>query len=201
MLHLPAEAKKLLQLLRGGKTKLARDAYQVISQTPTELLAFMDADFRNAKVAAKVRNYLQKWRPMRLAAPVAELESLGIARGPKFDKILDQFFDLQLRGKVRSPEDVTKRLKQLAGIKDEPKKKLKEEKKKRGTALEAAGAKRAAKATEAKAAGAASAAAAKSEAKVTAAAPSRAAKGPAPRKQAKHAKPAAASKSRKRARR
>ena len=201
VLHLPAEAKKLLQVLRGGKTKLARDAYQVISQTPTELLAFMDADFRNAKAAAKVRNYLQKWRPMRLSAPVAELESLGVARGPKFDKILEQFFDLQLRGKVRSPEDVTKRLKQLAGIKDEPKKKLKEEKKKRGTALEAAGAKRAAKATEAKTAGAANAADAKNEGKATAVAPSRAAKPPAARKHAERAKPAVRSKAKKRARR
>src|SRR5579864_4089844 len=201
VLHLPAEAKKILQVLQIGKTKLARDAYQVISQTPTELLAFMDADFRNAKAAAKVRNYLQKWRPMRLSAPLAELESLGIARGPKFDKILEQFFDLQLRGKVRSPEDVTKRLKQLAGIKDEPKKKLKEEKKKRGAAIEVAGARRAAKATEAKAAGEA-----KGEAKVTTvergkAAPSRSAKAPAARKHAKRAKPAARSKSKKRARR
>jgi hypothetical protein len=199
VLHLPAEAKKLLQVLRGGKTKLARDAYQVISQAPTELLAFMDADFRNAKAAAKIRNYLQKWRPMRLGAPVAELETLGVARGPKFDKILEQFFDLQLRGKVRSPEDVTKRLKQLAGIKDEPKKKLKEEKKKRGTALEAAGAKRAAKATEAKAAGAANAPEAKIEPK--AAPPSRTAKSPASRKHAKRAKPAVRSKGKKRARR
>jgi tRNA nucleotidyltransferase/poly(A) polymerase len=200
VLHLPPEAKKLLQILRGGKTKLARDAYQIISQTPTELLTFMEADFRNAKAAAKIRNYLQKWRPMRLAAPVAELESLGVARGPKFDKILDQFFDLQLRGKVRSPEDVTKRLKQLAGIKDEPKKKLKEEKKKRGTALEAAGAKRAAKA-----AGAANAADARIEAKVATergrTAPARAAKAPAARKHAKRAKPAVRSKGKKHARR
>jgi hypothetical protein len=130
---------------------------------------------------------------------VAELETLGVARGPKFDKILEQFFDLQLRGKVRSPEDVTKRLKQLAGIKDEPKKKLKEEKKKRGTALEAAGAKRAAKATEAKAAGAANAPEAKIEPK--AAPPSRTAKSPASRKHVKRAKPAVRSKGKKRARR
>ncbi len=205
VLHLPNEAKKLLQLLRGSKTKSARDAYEVISQTPTELLTFLDAEFRNAKVAGKVRNYLQKWRPMRLAAPVAELENLGVPRGPKFDKILDQFFDLQLRGKVRSPEDVAKRLKQLAGIKDEPKKKLKEEKKKRGTALEVAGAKRAAKATEAKAAELAGvpSADAGSETKSAhaKAAPSKAKKTHAARRIAKHAKRPARPKSKKRARR
>ena len=200
VLHLPNEGKKLLQVLRGGKTKTPRDAYQVITQTPTELLAFMEAEFRNAKAAAKIRNYLQKWRPMRLSLPMAELDTLGVARGPKFDKILEQFFELQLRGKVRTPEDVTKRLKQLAGIKDEPKKKLKEEKKKRGSALEAAGAKRAAKANEVKTAEQASApvgeasrgpklAAASERPK---AAPSKGGKTPAARKAAKkRAKPAA----------
>ncbi len=204
VLHLPQEAKKLLQLLRGGKTKLARDAYQVISQTPTEMLVFMDAQFRNAKAAAKIRNYLQKWRPMRLGAPVAELESLGVPHGPKFDKILDQFFDLQLRGKVRSPEDVIKRLKQLAGIKDEPKKKLKEEKKKRGNALEAAGAKRAAKASEAKPADAASRPAGGARpvrAEHSKPPASKAKKISAPRKATNHARHTAKSKSKKRVRR
>ena len=209
VLHLPHEANKLLQVLRGGKTKAPRDAYQVISQTPTELLAFMDAEFRNAKAAGKVRNYLQKWRPMRLSSPMAELDALGVARGPKFDKILEQFFELQLRGKVRSPEDVTKRLKQLAGIKDEPKKKLKEEKKKRGSALEAAGAKRAAKATEVKTAEQASASPEEAgrEVKPAAgagvkAAPSKTTKASAvPKAAAKRAKPSAKPKPKKRTRR
>lgn len=129
ILHLPAEAKKLLQVLRGGKTKTARQAYDMISSTPTGLLVFMSAEFRNPKAAGKIRNYLQKWRPLRQSLPAAELESLGVARGPKFDSILDQLFDLQLRGRGKTPPDVTKLLKQLAGIKDEPK--PKEEKKKK----------------------------------------------------------------------
>lgn len=144
ILHLPNEAKKLLQVLRGSKTKTARQAYDVISAAPTDLLAFMAAEFRNPKVAGKVRNYLQKWRPMRLNSPATELESLGVARGPKFEKILEQFFDLQLRGRGKTPPEVTKLLKQLAGIKDEAKPK-EEKKKKRGKAIEAAGANRAAK--------------------------------------------------------
>ncbi len=144
VLHLPHEAKKLLQLLRGGKTKTARQAYDVISAAPADLLVFMAAEFRNPKAAGKIRNYLQKWRPMRLSLPSAELESLGVARGPKFDKFLEQFFDLQLRGRGKTPPEVTKLLRQLAGIKDEPKPK-EEKKKKRGKALETAGANRAAK--------------------------------------------------------
>ncbi len=144
VLHLPQEAKKLLQLLRGGKTKTARHAYDVISAAPTDILVFMTAEFRNPKAAGKIRNYLQKWRPTRLNLPAAELESLGVAHGPKFDKILEQFFDLQLRGRGKTPPEVTKLLKQLAGIKDEPKPK-EEKKKKRGKALESAGTSRAAK--------------------------------------------------------
>jgi tRNA nucleotidyltransferase (CCA-adding enzyme) len=144
VIHLPHEAKKLLQLLRGGKTKTARQAYDVISTAPADLLVFMTTEFRNPKAAAKIRNYLQKWRPMRLSLPAAELESLGVARGPKFDKVLEQFFDLQLRGRGKTPPEVTKLLRQLAGIKDEPKPK-EEKKKKRGKALETAGANRAAK--------------------------------------------------------
>jgi tRNA nucleotidyltransferase (CCA-adding enzyme) len=139
VLHLEAEGKKLLQILRGSKTKTAREAYEVISKTPTEMLAFVDAEFRNPRAGSKIRNYLNKWRPLRASLPVAQLDSLGVPRGPKFDKILEQLFDAQLRGRGRTPEDVTKLLKKLAGIKEEPKKKAKEEKKKnKGKILEAA---------------------------------------------------------------
>jgi tRNA nucleotidyltransferase (CCA-adding enzyme) len=137
IVHFPAEAKKLLQLLRGSKTKTARQAYDVISATPTDLLAFTCAEFRNPKAAGKIRNYLQKWRPIRMNLPAAELESLGVPRGPKFDKVLDQLFDLQLRGRGKTPPEITKLLKQLAGIKDEPKPK-EEIKKKRGKVHESA---------------------------------------------------------------
>lgn len=145
ILHLEAEGKKLLHVLRGSKTKQARDAYEVTSKTSTEMLVFVDAEFRNARAGSKIRNYLHKWRPLRASLPVAELDSLGVPRGPKFDKILEQLFDLQLRGRGRTPEDVIKLLRKLAGIKEEPKKKAKEEKKKKkGRILEAAKQKQAA---------------------------------------------------------
>ncbi|HLW83311.1 MAG TPA: hypothetical protein VKS20_14835 [Candidatus Acidoferrales bacterium] len=141
IIHLPNEAKKVLQILRGSKTKTAKQAYEVISNTPPGLLVFMMAEFRNAKVATKIRSYLQKWRPIRLNLPSAELESLGVPRGPKFDKILEQMFDMQLRGRGKNPEDVTRLLRQLAGIKEPPKPK-EEKKKKRGKGAEAAKSKR-----------------------------------------------------------
>lgn len=127
--HLVPDAQKIVKMLKGRKTNAPRDAYFYLASLPPEMLAFIEVEMPNPRALSKIRNYIHKWRPMRLALPVAELDALGIPRGPKFDKILEQLFELQLRGKARSPEDRTKALRALAGIKEEPKKK--EEKKKR----------------------------------------------------------------------
>src|SRR6202041_3719617 len=92
----------------------------------------IEVEMPNPRALSKIRNYLQKWRPLRMASPAGELEALGVERGPKFDKIIDQFFELQLRGKGKTPEERTKILKNLAGIKDEPKKPEKVKKEKKG---------------------------------------------------------------------
>ena len=100
-----------------------------VNSLPPEMLAFIEVELPNPRAVSKIRNYVQKWRPMRLALPFGELDALGVARGPKFDKIIEQLFEMQLRGKARSPEDRTKALRSLAGIKEEPKKKEEKEKK------------------------------------------------------------------------
>jgi len=144
------EGKKIVHTLKGRKMNAPKEAYFYIASLPPEMLAFTEAEFRNPGALAKLRNYAQKWRPMRLASPVAELDALGVARGPKFDKILEQFFERQLRGKVRLPEERAKALRQLAGIKEEPKKKEKEKKKHKGKESAQAPAKPAAKPVSAK---------------------------------------------------
>ena len=118
-----AEAQKVVQTLKGRKMNAARDAYFYIASLPAEVLAFIEVEMPNPAAMSKIRAYVQKWRPLWLSLPSAELESLGVARGPKFDKILEQLFEMQLRGKGKTPEDRTKLLRQLAGIKEEPKKK------------------------------------------------------------------------------
>jgi hypothetical protein len=115
--------------LKGRKTNAPKDAYFYLGTVPPERLAFLQAEYGNSKAGAKIRNYLQKWRPMRASLPMAELDALGVPRGPKFDKVLEDFFEAQLRGKGRDPIERTKILKRLAGIKDEPKKKIEEKKK------------------------------------------------------------------------
>jgi tRNA nucleotidyltransferase (CCA-adding enzyme) len=128
--HLLPEAQKIVKMLKGRKTNAPKDAYFFIASLPAEMLAFLEVELPNPRALSKMRNYVQKWRPLRLALPAAELDSLGVPRGPKFDKILEQLFEMQLRGKGRDPETRTKLLRQLAGIKEEPKKKPEKEKKK-----------------------------------------------------------------------
>jgi len=125
------EAQKILKILKGRKTNSAKDAYFYIASVPSEMLVFIETEMPNPKAVSKIRNYVQKWRPLRLALPAAELDALGIPRGPKFDKIIEQLFEMELRGKGKLPEDRTKILRNLAGIKDEPKKIEKPEKKRK----------------------------------------------------------------------
>lgn len=123
------EAQKVVQTLKGRKMNAPRDAYAYLASLPAEILAFVEVETPNPAAMSKLRGYIQKWRPLRLSLPVAELDALGVQRGPKFDQILDQLFEAQLRGKGKTPEDRAKLLRQYAGIKEEAKKKPEKEKK------------------------------------------------------------------------
>jgi hypothetical protein len=129
ILRMEDEGKKLVKLLIGRKTNVPRDSYALLEATPLAVVAYVLAESKNTKAKSKIRNYIQKWRPMRLNLPsvATELESLGMERGPKFDKVVEDFFHMQLAGKGKTPEDRTKILRKLSGIKEVPKK---EEKKK-----------------------------------------------------------------------
>jgi hypothetical protein len=63
-----------------------------------------------------------------LPVVVNELEALGMARGPKFDEVIEQVFAAQLTGRGKTPEEREKILRKLSGIKEPPKKKEKEKK-------------------------------------------------------------------------
>ena len=126
------ESLKMVKMLSGRKTALPGDAYAFLEKTPGDVLAVAMAESSNSKALNKIRAYLQKWRPLRQALPAAvmELESLGMARGPKFDHVIEGLFNQQLLGKGRVPEDRIKVLRKLSGIKEIPVKKIKEEKEK-----------------------------------------------------------------------
>ncbi|HVB35442.1 MAG TPA: hypothetical protein VNJ52_13875 [Patescibacteria group bacterium] len=119
---LDAAVRDAVKTLKGRQTESPLDAYRFLDALPRDVMAFVLAEHADVRVTNKVRNYLQKWRPLRLALPAAELEALGVPRGPGFDRILEQLFERQLKGKGKTAIDRTRLLRQLAGIKPEPKK-------------------------------------------------------------------------------
>jgi tRNA nucleotidyltransferase (CCA-adding enzyme) len=121
---LEADAAKVVKLLTGPKTASPRDAYAFLENASLDVLAYILAESSNAKAVGQIRNYLTKWKPLRTALPgvATELEVLGLEHGPKFDKVLEDFFQVQLTGRARKPEDHAKILRKLAGIKEQPKK-------------------------------------------------------------------------------
>jgi tRNA nucleotidyltransferase (CCA-adding enzyme) len=126
----PEEAQEIQKQLTGKKTKTPIEAYHFIEKLPLEVVAYLLAESNNSGALSKVKAYLHKWRPIRQALPVVanELEALGMARGPKFDQVVEQMFAMQLNGRGKTPEEREKSLRKLSGIKEPPKKKEKEKK-------------------------------------------------------------------------
>jgi len=56
-----------------------------------------------------------------------------MARGPKFDQVVEQVFAMQLTGRGKTKEEREKILRKITGIKEQPKKKEKEKKPAKGT--------------------------------------------------------------------
>lgn len=130
--ELVPKAQAIVKTLKSHKMNSPKEAYFYLTSVPTDMLAFIEIEMPNPAAMSKIRAYVQKWRPMRLALPVAQLDALGVPRGPKFDKVLEDFFELQLKGRARDPEARIKILRKLAGIKEEKKKPEKEKKKRKG---------------------------------------------------------------------
>jgi tRNA nucleotidyltransferase (CCA-adding enzyme) len=132
ILNVGRDAEKAAKALAGSKMSAPIDGFHFLEKLAPGKVACILAKSSNSKAISKIRTYLRKWRPIRLALPtvMAELESLGVPRGPKFDSVMEAVFAVQLLGRGRTPEERVKLLRKLAGIKEPPKKKAREEKKK-----------------------------------------------------------------------
>lgn len=120
--------------LTGKKTNSPIEAYRFIEKLPTEYVAYILAESNKSAAVSKLKAFLHKWRPIRVALPAVtnELEALGMPRGPKFDQVLEDVFAAQLNGRGKTPEEREKMLRKLSGIKEAPKKKEKEKKPAKG---------------------------------------------------------------------
>ncbi len=121
--------------LLGKKMKAPIDAYRFLETLPLDQMAYLLAESNKSAALSKIRAYLNKWRPVRLGLPgvTAQLEALGMPRGPKFDNVVEQVFAMQLTGRGKTPEEREKILRKITGIKEQPKKKEKEKKPAKGT--------------------------------------------------------------------
>ena len=121
--------------LLGRKLNAPVDAFRFLEKMPLDQVAYLMAESNKSAALSKIRAFLNKWRPIRNSLPVVvtELEALGMARGPKFDAIIEQVFAMQLTGRGKTKEEREKILRKLSGIKEQPKKKEKEKKSSKGT--------------------------------------------------------------------
>ncbi|GAC1701227.1 MAG: hypothetical protein NVS9B4_04150 [Candidatus Acidiferrum sp.] len=130
LLGFEAKALSAQKELTGKKLDHPGEAFKFLEKMPPEYMAYLMAESNNSAVLSKIRAYLNKWRPIRSGVGMVEneLAALGLARGSKFDAIIDQVFAMQLTGRGKTPEEREKILRKLSGIKESPKKKEKEKK-------------------------------------------------------------------------
>lgn len=113
-------ARKLGQAVASSKNALPSRIYKLLSGQPKTLLLFLLAYAPQTKIQSRVKSFLHKYPLVRARLPRVELQAIGMKPGPKFEKILEQVFLDQLDGKIKTPQQMTKALRLLSGIKEPP---------------------------------------------------------------------------------
>jgi len=119
-LGLEHEAGKLAKLLGGAKGSKPSQVYTLLVDAPKAVALLVLAHYPQPGIQNRVKAFFTKYPAIRAALPRAELTSLGLAPGPKFDKVLEQVFIDQLDGKLKTPQQLTKALMSYGGIKAPP---------------------------------------------------------------------------------
>ena len=120
VLNMERDATKLARVLASSKAALPRQVYTLLAKESRHLLLFLLVYYPQAKVHSRVKNYLTKYLPLRAKLPRAELQALGFKPGAKFDQIIESVFLDQVDGKIKTPQQLTKALRERAGIKEPP---------------------------------------------------------------------------------
>jgi len=120
VLNMERDAKKLARLLVSSKAALPHQVYTLLEKESCHLLLFLLVYYPQAKVHSRVKNYLTKYLPLRAKLPRAELQALGFKPGAKFDQIIESVFLDQVDGKIKTAQQLTKALRERAGIKEPP---------------------------------------------------------------------------------
>jgi tRNA nucleotidyltransferase/poly(A) polymerase len=120
VLNMERDGRKLARLLVSSKAALPHQVYTLLSKESRHLLLFLLVYYPQAKVQSRVKKYLTKYLPLRAKLPQAELQALGFKPGAKFDQILESVLLDQMDGKIKTPQQLTKALRERAGIKEPP---------------------------------------------------------------------------------
>jgi len=122
LLSLERDAKRLERVLGSSKARLPSQVYTLLSKQPVPLLLFLRVNSSRAKVRNRIKAYLFKYPQVRAKLPRAELQALGVKPGPEFEKILEHAFMDQLDGRIKTHQQLLKKLRELAGIPEPTKK-------------------------------------------------------------------------------
>lgn len=117
---LEKEASQLAKTLSGPKVGKPSQVYTLLASSAAAQVLFLLVYDARPAVQNRVKAYFTKYLVARAGLPRAELRSLGLPAGPKFEKVMEQVFLDELDGKVKSPQHMTKLLMDYAGIKTPP---------------------------------------------------------------------------------
>ncbi len=116
-----ADVKQVIAALGRVRSNKAVPTYRLLEKVPVALQVFILTEYKKrGRIHSRIQTHLYKHRPMRHTLPEAELESLDVQRGTFFDKVMEEFFELRIEGRIRSNTNILKVLRKLAGI-PEPK--------------------------------------------------------------------------------
>ncbi len=120
-LSLEPEGRKLVKAVTASRAATPSALHQLLEKQPRPLLLYVKANFPQAAVQNRLKSFLVKHPQIRAKLPRAELQSLGVEPGARFDKILEEIFLAVLDGKIKTEPQIMKALRELAGV-NEPEK-------------------------------------------------------------------------------
>ena len=119
-LGIEQDAKRLDHALAGEKAGVPSQVYNILSPQPRPLLFYVLASTKSAKVQNRIKNFLFKFPDIRAKLPRTELQAIGVKPGPEFERIISSIFAMELDGKIKSHQQLTKVMRELSGIKEPP---------------------------------------------------------------------------------